>query len=114
MDAKKFKELQMLMAEGDSEQVPEGYYNRQQIAVLIQRSQVTADKFIVKCLQKGSMKKLYIRRPTLSGVRPLPYFSLLIAIERQSNTGLGIQGQLSKVKCIQTKRKKTPRRKQLR
>lgn len=93
MNAKKFKELQTLMAEGDSEQVPEGYYNRQQIAVLIQRSQVTADKFIVKCLQKGSMKKLYIRRPTLSGVRPLPYFSLLTASVGSAKLNRRLQGK---------------------
>ena len=111
MNAKKFKELQTLMAEGNAEPIPDGYYSRQQIAVLIQRSQVTADKFIVKCLEKGSMKKLYIRRPTLSGVRPLPYFFLLTASKRQPKTGLGIQGQLSKVKCIQTKQKKRPIRK---
>ena len=93
MNAKKFKELQTLMAEGNAEPIPDGYYSRQQIAVLIERSQVTADKFISKCLQKGSMKKLYVRRPTLSGVRPLPYFSLLTAISRSTKPNRKPQGK---------------------
>lgn len=93
MDAKKFKELQMLMAEGDSEQVPEGYYSRQQIAELLNRSLVTADRFISKCVQTGSMKKLFIRRPTNSGVRPVPYFSFPTASVGSSKLSRRPQGK---------------------
>ena len=93
MDAKKFKELQMLMAEGDSEQVPEGYYSRQEISERIGKSQVTADRFIAKCVIAGSMKKLFIRRPTNAGVRSTPYFSFPTAIVGSAKLNRRPQGK---------------------
>lgn len=75
MNAKKFKELQMLMAEGDSDEIPVGWMTRQEVSKHIGKSQVTADKFISKCVETGAMKRMMLRRPTNSGVRPVPYFS---------------------------------------
>lgn len=75
MNAKKFKELQMLMAEGDSEQIPHGWYTRQQLAKNLNLGQVTCDKLIKKLLERGHAERKMFRRPTLSGVRPVPYFS---------------------------------------
>lgn len=80
MTPKKFKELQMLMAEGNTEQISAGYYSRQEIAKMLNRTVVTADRFIFKCLETGSMKRVLVRRPTNSGVRPVPYFSFPTAI----------------------------------
>lgn len=80
MNAKKFKELQMLMAEGDSDEIPVGWMSRQEVSKHIGKSQVTADRFISKCLETGTMKRKMLRRPTNSGVRPVPYFAFQSAI----------------------------------
>lgn len=114
MNNKKLQELQLLLEQGEAEHIPYGYYSRHQIAGLINRSLVTADRFIYRCIETGTMKRVLIRRPTAAGIRPVPYFSLPSASELRPNKGLGIQGQLSKVRCIQTRRKKTPRQKRLR
>ena len=84
MNAKKFKELQMLMAEGDSEEVPVGWMTRQEVSKHIGKSQVTADRFISKCVETGAMKRMMLRRPTKVGVRPVPYFAFQSAIAGSS------------------------------
>lgn len=87
MNSKKFKELQMLMTQGNIEPVPKGWMTRHEVAVHINRSLVTADRLIYASLAKGLMKKAMIRRPTASGVRLVPYFSFQSAIVGSTRLG---------------------------
>lgn len=74
MTPAKLKELQRLMQEGDSEEVPSGWMCRQDVAIAFKRSQVQTDKILSDLLKRGLVQRKMIRRPTKSGVRQVPFF----------------------------------------
>lgn len=74
MNSKKLKELETLMADGDVDIVPKGWYTRQEMATAFKRSQVQSDKIISKMVKNGAFKKKFFRIKTLAGIRSIPHF----------------------------------------
>lgn len=114
MNAKKFKELQYLMMLGDSEEVPHGWYTRQQVAKGFGKSCGYADKILSDFIRKGFAERKMFRVPTASGVRPVPHFSFVTANEAQAKVNRVRPVQQSKSECTGTKRNSRPKRKRLR
>lgn len=75
MDSRKLKELQKLMLEGNSDEVPSGWVTRQEFAKASGKSIDAGDKIISKLLNAGLATRKMFRRPTKAGVRPVPHFS---------------------------------------
>lgn len=75
MNINKLKKIEKLINNCEVEEIPDGWYSRQQIAKALNRSQCRSDEIISKMLKKKLIKRKEFKVRTNAGVRFTPFFN---------------------------------------
>ena len=77
MNKTKIEELERLLANGDADEIPDGWLTRQEYQKMVRKSICTTDRMLVDLVNRGLAKRKMFKRKTNAGVRPVPHFYII-------------------------------------